>query len=94
MQLFSSAWKSLTNPGGWIFGCDPIPLFANRPYVKEADEPGLSGKPLHAKIGQVLRPMSNFVNATFFRPPENHWPIQGGEFSDVIPTLDLPTAHM
>ena len=62
----SATWKSPTNPGGWIFGCDPIPWFANRPFVKEVDEPGISGKPLNAKIGQVLRPMSNFVNATFF----------------------------
>ena len=30
MLLFSPDWKSLSNPGGWIFGCDPIHWYANR----------------------------------------------------------------
>jgi hypothetical protein len=45
----------------------------NRPYVKEADKPGLSGKPQNPKIGQVLRPVGAILsNATFLSPPENH----------------------
>ena len=31
--------KSLTNPGGCIFGCDTIPQSPGRPYIKEAEEP-------------------------------------------------------
>ena len=42
MLRFSSTWKSLTNPGGWIFGCETIPQFPGRPYIKEAKEPHAS----------------------------------------------------
>ena len=61
-----AAWKSPTNPGGWILVCDPIPWFANCPYVKEADEPGLSGKPLNAKIWQVLWPIKAILSMVLF----------------------------
>ena len=41
----------------------PSPDF---PCVKEADKPGLSGKPLNAKIGQILWPIRAILSMLLF----------------------------